>query len=447
MKTVNPSYRGIALFAALAVTSFSSFAQEGEKAAVAIDAKAKGIIDAAVARYSAAESVVGEATMSIKQTMPEAFGGGSRDTVVTHVVTRKGENFSQTTKGESEMSLYFYVKGEDITLKLDEETAIQGKVTGGANAAVKSEAFGFQKEAGSNMILDQHVPSAFLRRMILNDEKNVWDANITGMKYVGEEEIDGVKVDKVTLTSKQSAGMGDAIEMDTDVWITQGDAPELVKIQPDMKKVIETMAKENPAFGEMKIEMIGTYTKPVLGGEIPADAFDVALAEGSKKFESFAKLIEEMQAGQGGDRPDPKELEGKDAPDFELDMLDGSNFKLSENKGSVVILDFWATWCGPCVQALPVLMKVSAEFADKGVKLIGVNQQEDKGTIEGFLKKKEWDLKVALDKGSAAQMFMVSGIPQTVIVGKDGKVAKVHVGFSPGLETSLREELEKIVGE
>lgn len=140
------------------------------------------------------------------------------------------------------------------------------------------------------------------------------------------------------------------------------------------------------------------------------------------------------------------ELVGKPAPEISLARLGGGEFKLSAQKGKVVIVDFWATWCGPCVAAMPVLLKVAEEYREKGVLLIGANQGEDEETVAGFLKEKAWDLQVAMDPdGKSGAAYMVTGIPQTVIIGRDGTVRKVHIGFRPDLEAMLKAELDEIL--
>jgi thiol-disulfide isomerase/thioredoxin len=135
-------------------------------------------------------------------------------------------------------------------------------------------------------------------------------------------------------------------------------------------------------------------------------------------------------------------LIGKPAPELELVTLDGKQTNLSDLRGQTVILDFWATWCGPCVVGLPQVMEVALENPDD-VVLIAVNQQEDAATIETFLATHGWDgLTVALDEdGNAARRYGVSGIPHTVIVDPNGDVQHVHVGISPNLKATLTSEI------
>ncbi|MGK0189336.1 MAG: thiol-disulfide isomerase/thioredoxin [Verrucomicrobiales bacterium] len=142
------------------------------------------------------------------------------------------------------------------------------------------------------------------------------------------------------------------------------------------------------------------------------------------------------------------ELEGKAAPQIALSLLDGGEFKLSEMKGKIVIVDFWATWCGPCVAAMPVLLKIAKEYEANGVVLVGANQGEDNATVQKFLKEKKWELTVAMDPdGQSGAAYKVTGIPQTVIIGKDGMVKKVHIGFRPDLEALLKGELDEMLKE
>jgi peroxiredoxin len=123
-------------------------------------------------------------------------------------------------------------------------------------------------------------------------------------------------------------------------------------------------------------------------------------------------------------------LEGKPAPDFTLTAIDGSTVSLADLKGSVAVLDFWATWCGPCVESLPHIDQIHADLSDKGLKVYAVNLQEQKAQVQKFLTSKKLTLPVLLDSdGATAKKYLANAIPETVIIGKDGIVQKVFVGF------------------
>jgi len=139
---------------------------------------------------------------------------------------------------------------------------------------------------------------------------------------------------------------------------------------------------------------------------------------------------------------------GKPAPDFALDLLDGSKFRLSEAKGAVVVLDFWATWCGPCLQAMPQVDRVAREFKDRGVRLVAVNLQESPKEITAMLERHKMSLTVALDRdGVVANKYAATAIPQTVIVGPDGKVERLFIGGGPRLGDQLREAILPLLPE
>ncbi len=137
----------------------------------------------------------------------------------------------------------------------------------------------------------------------------------------------------------------------------------------------------------------------------------------------------------------------KAAPGFELELLDGGKLNLAEHQGKhIVILDFWATWCPPCVAALPALSKTAEDYRSKGVRLYAVNQKESSQVIKRFLKQRKLNLIVALDaKGEVGNLYKVTGIPQTVIIGKSGQVEAVHIGYGPGSEQQWRSELDDLL--
>ena len=113
----------------------------------------------------------------------------------------------------------------------------------------------------------------------------------------------------------------------------------------------------------------------------------------------------------------------------------------------MVVLDFWATWCGPCVRGLPILQKVTSSFDSSKVRLVAMNQGENKKTINQFLKSKKLSqLTVALDKSNTVgKSYMVGGIPQTVVIDPKGLVRFVHVGFGANTGEQLRKEIKELL--
>ena len=152
----------------------------------------------------------------------------------------------------------------------------------------------------------------------------------------------------------------------------------------------------------------------------------------------------------GGDESDGVQspLVGKNAPEIDLPLLNGGRFKLSQRADSVVILDFWASWCGPCLQAMSQVDKVAQEFADRGVSLVTINLQEKDDRIKTALEKLKLEMPVALDRdGRVAERYGAVAIPQTVIIDRAGKVARLFVGGGPRFDDQLRTALEAVLGQ
>jgi peroxiredoxin len=254
--------------------------------------------------------------------------------------------------------------------------------------------------------------------------------------YQGKEEVDGKPQDRVRLS-------GAMVDVDL-VVAAEGDA-WVNRVRPDLAKMFAKMKEMGggPDMSPPKLEV--TFADWKKREEFEEGTFAFKPPEGAEKV---ASLMEAMQKEMsGGDAEQQPDLLGKAAPEVGLELLDGGKLNLADYRDKkIVVLDFWATWCPPCVKGLPLVSKAALDLKDKGVVFFAVDQAEPSNTIKAFLEKKELKFPVALDKeGKAGHAYGVTGIPQTVVIGKDGTIQAVHVGYMDGMEDELTEQLKKLI--
>ncbi len=264
------------------------------------------------------------------------------------------------------------------------------------------------------------------------------------IQYIGREELDGHASDHLRFTMER---------FDADMWVRaagedgKGDA-WVEKVVPDRTRMLAELGAMAEQFRDQMPKEEITLSDWTRRDDPGPEAFTFKAPEGAEKVASLEEAMRQLGENQEGPGEDPQEkLVGKPAPELALDLLDGGKVSLGPHKGKdVVILDFWATWCPPCVQGLPIVSKAAAAFKDKGVVFYAVNQQEPAEKVRAFLKKKELAITVAMDtEGKAASAYAVGGIPQTVLIGRDGTVQAVHVGFAPGMEGELTRQIQMLV--
>jgi thiol-disulfide isomerase/thioredoxin len=192
----------------------------------------------------------------------------------------------------------------------------------------------------------------------------------------------------------------------------------------------------SPLLGTCRVPLPQIYV--IRTTSPPDSATMLALREWKLKFAPEPVLPE------SGGQSSP--LLNQDAKPFTLPLLAGDDFDLSKEKGKVIVLDFWATWCGPCIKSLPQMIDAMSAFDPKQVRFIGINQAEDKDTVKTFLETRGWKFEVALDANQrVGQNFGVEGIPHTVVIGPDGKVVYVKSGYDPAGAQEVAELVKKLL--
>ncbi|MBM4107226.1 MAG: TlpA family protein disulfide reductase [Phycisphaerae bacterium] len=143
----------------------------------------------------------------------------------------------------------------------------------------------------------------------------------------------------------------------------------------------------------------------------------------------------------------PREVAvGKPAPAFALKNPEDETVSLEGLKGSVVLMDFWATWCGPCKAAMPSLQEFHEAYESKGLKVIGVNAWE-RGDPVKFKKEKGYTYGLLLNGDETAKAYGVSGIPAFFLVDREGNLAWKGVGWGPGSKDSMKKAIEDALGQ
>jgi len=137
------------------------------------------------------------------------------------------------------------------------------------------------------------------------------------------------------------------------------------------------------------------------------------------------------------------------ASDFTLLDIDGKSVSLSDLKGNVVIMSFWATWCGPCKEEMPHLQKMHGELKDKGFTVLSIATDDARsaGRVKPYIKKNGYSFPVLLDRDSTVigTYNPPKTLPYTVVVDASGEVVKRHSGYNPGDEDELRKLVEELL--
>ncbi|TFG37071.1 MAG: TlpA family protein disulfide reductase [Candidatus Aminicenantes bacterium] len=137
---------------------------------------------------------------------------------------------------------------------------------------------------------------------------------------------------------------------------------------------------------------------------------------------------------------------GQTPPAFVLPDLEGNDVSLSDFEGKVVVLDLWATWCPPCRKEIPFLVSLYEEYKDRGLAVVGVGlDQGGASVIAPFVEANSVTYTILVGDQAISQQYKVSGIPMTLMIDRDGRVASKEVGFAPTMEAEMRARVEELL--
>ena len=252
-----------------------------------------------------------------------------------------------------------------------------------------------------------------LREKMLQD----YELRILGIDKSGSSPV--YLVDVQTKTDPSSgAGGGERIEVTLGVEDT---FLRSVSVFDGQGNFLSKLVLDEPEFNGHVADSLFSYTPPT-GVEV----------------EDGNAMLKEL----GGETRRRDGLLYSEAPDFKLEDLDGTWVNLKSLRGKTVLLDFWATWCGPCLRAMPHLQKLHEEFGDQGLVIVGINA-ETAERARRYMQKKGYTFISLVDEGhQVTELYQIRGLPTTVIIDKEGVVQ--HYLFGLRSEREVRAALAQI---
>ena len=258
---------------------------------------------------------------------------------------------------------------------------------------------------------------------------------LTAATIVGEEQLDGCTCDVVRSVRART--------------MPEFTGPDGSKIPAREMRIVEVVAYARTdglaRRSSMQVEVDGVppdeliavtkYTGVKANPKLDESVFATTAPDG------YTQKAPRKQREQGGGGL--KVATGASAPDFALKDLDGQAVTLASLKGRVVLLDFWATWCGPCKAAMPSIQKIHEDYSGKPVTVLGIDVFERKADAgPKYFREKGFTYGCLLEGEDLARAYGVTGIPTLVVIGKDGKVELIESGFGPEGDKNLRSAID-----
>lgn len=434
----------LVLAAALGIPLSSAMAQEKaapsapaakQDSAAAIDPAAKDFID----KFRAAVKGINDITCTVSQSMTNGDTTTSQSGDLVAVFDRSGR--------AGKLKLFRIATKRD---KIDAVWAFDGKSAYKLDNAAKTFAAmetpdGECYPVGEASMI---VPNWIYGTDILSQK----DAKIVAAKFLPDVEMDGVKCRAVEYRVEvvyPNQPNEDGTENKAEPRKLTMKQVRTVGADDLISRKIESSATYSGGDGDAipPMSFKGSYSNVKLNSKPAVDTFGLKAAAGY----TTVKDPEASELGiPSSESPKLKFAVGDVAPAFTLKSVDGSDVSLDSLKGRVVLLDFWATWCGPCKMAMPGVQKLHEKYKDQKVSVFGVDTWERAGSLEKNLAKakkymddKKYTYGLIANGDDLAKQYGMSGIPTFVLIGPDGKIIYLGVGFDEKQDEVLAELIDK----
>jgi thiol-disulfide isomerase/thioredoxin len=199
---------------------------------------------------------------------------------------------------------------------------------------------------------------------------------------------------------------------------------------------------QHPDLGESRLPF-QDCVRLLFGKEIEQALSSSRFAKWKLRHAVDPKFVDEAKEADGEAK---SSLVGNRAMDFDLEKLDGKRVKLSSLKGRVVLLDFWASWCGPCRTSLPIVQQLANDFPKDKLEFLAINLEEDHHVVRGMSAVLGIGDNCLLDpNGSVGKLYGASSIPYTIVIDREGVIRKVYVGSNDAAYTKMRELISELI--
>ncbi|MEM9083172.1 MAG: redoxin family protein, partial [Planctomycetota bacterium] len=328
-------------------------------------------------------------------------------TLNTFFVYERGEGFAIEI-GDNEMHLVRH-HGMVIVASSDLKQYAQAEYRD-----IKDDVLGWAEE-----VADQPISTPIASNILLASSANPEDIFDEGIEFVGT--ADGLIAMEMT-HDELSYPVRFAV-----------DGGMLTFTAIDLSAQAEEMGIENSEFwGFGRVESVAD-SKAHDHGDFEFDA------------EGLYRVPQLTDDVRGKLRELQEELDGSgEAPVWEARTLNGDRIALEDFRGKVVLMDFWATWCPPCVRALPEIQAIHEMYDEDDVVVLGMNQRENGQTVDDYVSDKGFTFTQVMDRdGSIGDKYGVEGIPSTAVVDPAGNLTYFHTGYSPGMKQDLIDAIEE----